>query len=198
MGAQTTIRWVAAGRGACGPASAPGSGQDGLHGQGQLAALAFARCGLPMTSPDTSGFESLPPLPALVCLYTNCRSNSLHIFIAIVSHKGLAAYALGSSIVDSEARCVLCYAVPCCAGLRCAGLAAHTHASCGPMRCRTSQSAPASLPTAPRLRASPRRPPCAACAASGASSCPSPLPPPPVRGGQSCCGGGRPRASLRP
>lgn len=30
-------------------------------------------------------------------------SNSLHIFIAIVSHKGLAAYALGSSIVDSEA-----------------------------------------------------------------------------------------------
>ncbi|KAL4431365.1 hypothetical protein ABPG75_006621 [Micractinium tetrahymenae] len=30
-------------------------------------------------------------------------SNSLHIFIAIVSHKGLAAYALGSSIVDSDA-----------------------------------------------------------------------------------------------
>lgn len=30
-------------------------------------------------------------------------SNSLHIFIAIVSHKGLAAYALGSSIVDSGA-----------------------------------------------------------------------------------------------
>ncbi|PRW20415.1 serine threonine phosphatase 2A regulatory subunit B beta-like isoform B [Chlorella sorokiniana] len=30
-------------------------------------------------------------------------SNSVHIFIAIVSHKGLAAYALGSSIVDSEA-----------------------------------------------------------------------------------------------
>lgn len=29
-------------------------------------------------------------------------SNSLHIFIAIVSHKGLAAYALGSSIVDSN------------------------------------------------------------------------------------------------
>jgi zinc transporter 1/2/3 len=32
------------------------------------------------------------------------RSNSFHIFIAIVSHKGLAAYALGSSIVDSQAR----------------------------------------------------------------------------------------------
>lgn len=30
-------------------------------------------------------------------------SNSLHIFIAIVSHKGLAAYALGSSIVESRA-----------------------------------------------------------------------------------------------
>jgi len=29
-------------------------------------------------------------------------SNSLHIFIAIVSHKGLAAYALGSSIVESS------------------------------------------------------------------------------------------------
>lgn len=29
-------------------------------------------------------------------------ANSLHIFIAIVSHKGLAAYALGSSIVDSR------------------------------------------------------------------------------------------------
>ena len=29
-------------------------------------------------------------------------ANSLHIFIAIVSHKGLAAYALGSSIVDSN------------------------------------------------------------------------------------------------
>mmetsp|Transcript_8358 Transcript_8358/g.25051 ORF Transcript_8358/g.25051 Transcript_8358/m.25051 type:complete len:421 (+) Transcript_8358:407-1669(+) len=29
--------------------------------------------------------------------------NSLHIFIAIQAHKGLAAYALGSSIVDSEA-----------------------------------------------------------------------------------------------
>ncbi|GAB4816508.1 hypothetical protein N2152v2_003554 [Parachlorella kessleri] len=29
-------------------------------------------------------------------------TNSLHIFIAIVSHKGLAAYALGSSIVDSQ------------------------------------------------------------------------------------------------
>lgn len=29
-------------------------------------------------------------------------SNSLHIFIAIVSHKGLAAYALGSSIVESN------------------------------------------------------------------------------------------------
>lgn len=31
-------------------------------------------------------------------------ANSLHIFIAIVSHKGLAAYALGSSIVDSQVR----------------------------------------------------------------------------------------------
>lgn len=30
-------------------------------------------------------------------------SNSLHIFIAIVSHKGLAAYALGSSIVEANA-----------------------------------------------------------------------------------------------
>lgn len=29
-------------------------------------------------------------------------TNSLHIFIAIVSHKGLAAYALGSSIVESR------------------------------------------------------------------------------------------------
>ena len=28
--------------------------------------------------------------------------NTLQIFIAIVSHKGLAAYALGSSIVDSQ------------------------------------------------------------------------------------------------
>ena len=30
--------------------------------------------------------------------------NSLHIFIAIQAHKGLAAYALGSSIVDSDAQ----------------------------------------------------------------------------------------------
>ncbi len=30
-------------------------------------------------------------------------TNSLHIFIAIQAHKGLAAYALGSSIVDSDA-----------------------------------------------------------------------------------------------
>jgi zinc transporter 1/2/3 len=30
-------------------------------------------------------------------------TSSLHIFIAVVSHKGLAAYALGSSIVDSQA-----------------------------------------------------------------------------------------------
>ena len=29
-------------------------------------------------------------------------ANSIHIFIAIVSHKGLAAYALGSSIVDAD------------------------------------------------------------------------------------------------
>lgn len=29
--------------------------------------------------------------------------NSLHIFIAIQAHKGLAAYALGSSIVESDA-----------------------------------------------------------------------------------------------
>ena len=29
-------------------------------------------------------------------------TNSLHIFIAIVSHKGLAAYALGSSLVESR------------------------------------------------------------------------------------------------
>lgn len=29
--------------------------------------------------------------------------NSLHIFVAIQAHKGLAAYALGSSIVDSSA-----------------------------------------------------------------------------------------------
>ena len=29
--------------------------------------------------------------------------DTLHIFIAIVAHKGLAAYALGSSIVDSGA-----------------------------------------------------------------------------------------------
>ena len=29
-------------------------------------------------------------------------ANSLHIFIAIVSHKGLAAYALGSSIAESN------------------------------------------------------------------------------------------------
>ena len=29
-------------------------------------------------------------------------TNSMHIFIAIVSHKGLAAYALGSSLVESR------------------------------------------------------------------------------------------------
>jgi zinc transporter 1/2/3 len=29
-------------------------------------------------------------------------TNSMHIFIAIVSHKGLAAYALGSSIIESK------------------------------------------------------------------------------------------------
>ena len=30
--------------------------------------------------------------------------DSVHIFIAIAAHKGLAAYALGSSVVDSQAR----------------------------------------------------------------------------------------------
>lgn len=40
-------------------------------------------------------------------------SNSLHIFIAIVSHKGLAAYALGSSIVESNVEyvCIDYYAL---------------------------------------------------------------------------------------
>lgn len=28
--------------------------------------------------------------------------DSVHIFIAIAAHKGLAAYALGSSVVDSQ------------------------------------------------------------------------------------------------
>ena len=30
--------------------------------------------------------------------------DSVHIFIAIAAHKGLAAYALGSSVVDSQVR----------------------------------------------------------------------------------------------
>ena len=46
-----------------------------------------------------------PAVPLTTCASSRpLCSNSLHIFIAIVSHKGLAAYALGSSIVDSEAR----------------------------------------------------------------------------------------------
>ena len=31
--------------------------------------------------------------------------DSVHIFIAIAAHKGLAAYALGSSVVDSQVGC---------------------------------------------------------------------------------------------
>jgi zinc transporter 1/2/3 len=73
---------------------------------------------------DAAGGFSAPPLGSCACLppplpleAERCAlctqgaamgaqqtiSNSLHIFIAIVSHKGLAAYALGSSIVDSGA-----------------------------------------------------------------------------------------------
>ena len=33
-------------------------------------------------------------------------ANSMHIFIAIVSHKGLAAYALGSSVIETKVECV--------------------------------------------------------------------------------------------
>ena len=32
--------------------------------------------------------------------------DSVHIFIAIAAHKGLAAYALGSSVVDSQVCCL--------------------------------------------------------------------------------------------
>ena len=77
---------------ACGPPrppSFPTSSATPLPG-------ATASPQLTSTSPARMVF-SPPPPP---------RSNSLHIFIAIVSHKGLAAYALGSSIVDSDARWV--------------------------------------------------------------------------------------------
>lgn len=47
------------------------------------------------------GFHSVLEGAALGAQST--LSNSLHIFIAIVSHKGLAAYALGSSIVETNA-----------------------------------------------------------------------------------------------
>lgn len=43
--------------------------------------------------------------------------DSVHIFIAIAAHKGLAAYALGSSVVDSQARpyrAVLQWHAECC------------------------------------------------------------------------------------
>lgn len=38
--------------------------------------------------------------------------DSVHIFIAIAAHKGLAAYALGSSVVDSQA-CPHCAVLLC-------------------------------------------------------------------------------------
>ena len=42
-------------------------------------------------------------------------TNSMHIFIAIVSHKGLAAYALGSSIIESQVEYVcVCVCVFSC------------------------------------------------------------------------------------
>ena len=79
-----------------------------------------SRCGglpaaLPKHQPERASGSPTQPLPLNQALghtrthtwpaYPPRCSNSLHIFIAIVSHKGLAAYALGSSIVDSEARC---------------------------------------------------------------------------------------------
>jgi hypothetical protein len=45
-----------------------------------------------------------PPTQGAAMGAQETLTNSLHIFIAIVSHKGLAAYALGSSIVDSQVR----------------------------------------------------------------------------------------------
>lgn len=35
--------------------------------------------------------------------------DSVHIFIAIAAHKGLAAYALGSSVVDSQVSLGRCH-----------------------------------------------------------------------------------------
>ena len=53
--------------------------------------------------------------PALLRQACYCRAwqwerrpiivDSVHIFIAIAAHKGLAAYALGSSVVDSQVCC---------------------------------------------------------------------------------------------
>ena len=102
-------------------------------GGGPCLRLLLCRCdllflcrGIVLCSLTEAHSDALPPCPSLLplptvptpCCLTPCplpspllcppppagRSNSLHIFIAIVSHKGLAAYALGSSIVDSDVR----------------------------------------------------------------------------------------------
>lgn len=79
-----------------GPAGAPPSSSGGSGGGGrQVSFLTAMLMGVALC------FHSLLEGAAMGAQPT--ISNSLHIFIAIVSHKGLAAYALGSSIVDSDA-----------------------------------------------------------------------------------------------
>lgn len=69
-------------------------------------------------------------------------SNSLHIFIAIVSHKGLAAYALGSSIVDSDARWAGC---DCGGPMRRAGPPRRAVHAAPPYSCPFSGAGPTQL-----------------------------------------------------
>lgn len=56
-------------------------------------------CDVPMYPCPTIASQ---PLQGAAMGAVHKLSDSLHIFIAIIAHKGLAAYALGSSLVDSR------------------------------------------------------------------------------------------------
>ncbi|KAL4853724.1 putative serine/threonine protein phosphatase 2A regulatory subunit B''gamma [Chlorella vulgaris] len=80
------------------PSASGGGGGDGGSGASHLRSVSFLTAVLMGVA---LCFHSLLEGAAMGAQAT--IGNSFHIFIAIVSHKGLAAYALGSSIVDSQA-----------------------------------------------------------------------------------------------
>ena len=78
-------------------------------------------CKLDVVSSFPSGLGEAGIHTALQGMAMGAQANivdSVHIFIAIAAHKGLAAYALGSSVVDSQVCCsathdfVYCWVLP--------------------------------------------------------------------------------------